>query len=61
MRGPEVSSTGAFKSEPRVSSTLSTSSPQGRVISFMSICDKQEMMLNMFDMIESKPPDSSSG
>lgn len=42
MRGPEGPSSGAFSKEPRVSSTLSTSSPQGRVISLMSICREQD-------------------
>ncbi len=44
MKGPEGPPSGVFTREPRVSSTLSTSSPQCRVNSFMSICTEQERM-----------------
>lgn len=42
MRGPEMPSFGAFNREPRVSSTLSTSSPQCLVNSFISICAQRD-------------------
>lgn len=42
MRGPEMPSFGAFSREPRVSSTLSTSSPQCLVNSLISICAQHD-------------------
>lgn len=51
MKCPEAPSSGAFNKEPRVSSTLSTSSPQCRVNSFISICADQETVSRQDQML----------
>lgn len=51
---PEMPSLGAFSREPRVSSTLSTSSPQCLVNSLISICAQQNRM-HVYDETAWKP------